>query len=311
MSTDFVYWHNSDPDEILAAEHPPPGSPSPRSGPLRVRPAVPADEAAIRRLLARRARPCVRAWWWEEYLGAETFLLAFADDQLVGALLALPDDSPVAWVRLGVLAPEIPPGLWLDAVLPPLEPSLRALNARMLAWTDVGGWLGEALRARGFRTLTRLVTLVKNDRRLPPGPLCLPCSVRPATVEDIPTLAGLDHQAFPPPWWFSAATLERIRREAACFLVAERDGLLIGYLEARPADHGAHIGRLAVAPPFQRRGVGAFLLRMALMRLWEEGVGEVTLNTQEDNLSSRRLYERFGFRPVGSPILAWWRLISS
>ena len=278
-------------------------------GLLEIRPAVPADEAAIRRLLARSARPCVRSWWWEEYLGAETFLLAFADDRLVGALLALPDDSPVAWVRLSVLAPEIPAGLWLDATIPRLEPPLQALNARMLAWTDVGGWLGEALRAREFHPLTRLVSLVKDDRRLPPAPPGPPCSVRPATAEDIPALAGLDHQAFPPPWWFSAATLERIRQEAACFLVAERDGLLIGYVEARPADHGAHIGRLAVAPLFQRQGVGAFLLRTVLTRLWEKGVEEVTLNTQEDNRSSRHLYERFGFRPVGPRIVAWWRTL--
>jgi ribosomal-protein-alanine N-acetyltransferase len=278
-------------------------------GLLEIRPAVPADEAAIRRLLARSARPCVRSWWWEEYLGAETFLLAFADDQLVGALLALPDDSPVAWVRLSVLVPEIPAGLWLDATLPRLGPPLRAMDARMLAWTDVGGWLGEALRARNFRPLARLVSLVKDDRLLPPEPPGPPCSVRPAAAEDIPALVDVDHQAFPSPWWFSVATLERIRQEAACFLVAERDGLLIGYAEARPANHGAHIGRLAVAPPFQRQGVGGFLLRTMLSRLWEQGVEEVTLNTQEDNRSSRHLYERFGFRPVGPRIVAWWRTL--
>ncbi len=276
-------------------------------GHLQIRPAGPADEAAIRRLLARSARPSVRSGGWEEHLGAETFLLALADGVPVGALLALPDDGPVAWVRLGVLAPEIPAGLWLDATLPPLEPPLRALNARALAWTDVGGWLGEALRARGFRPLARLVTLKKDDRRLPPMPPDTPCAVRPARAEDIPALARRDHEAFPPPWWFSAATLERIRREALCFLVAERDGLLIGYAEARPADHGAHIGRLAVAPSFQRQGVGGFLLRTALSRLWEQGIQEVTLNTQEDNVASRRLYERFGFRPFGPRIVAWWR----
>ncbi|MBC7227458.1 MAG: GNAT family N-acetyltransferase [Thermoflexales bacterium] len=276
---------------------------------LEIRPAVPADEATIRRLLARSARPCVRSWWWEDSLGAETFLLALADGYPVGALLALPDDGPVAWVRLGVLAPEIPAGLWLDAVLPRLELPLRALGARALAWTDVGGWTGEALRARGFSPLARLVTLAKDDRSLPRMPPDIPCTVRPARAEDIPALARLDHDAFPPPWWFSAATLERIRQEAACFLVAERDGLLIGYTEARPADHGAHIGRLAVAPPFQRQGVGSLLLRTTLSQLWKQGVGEVTLNTQEDNIASRRLYERFGFRPVGPRIIAWWRAL--
>ncbi|MCX7854664.1 MAG: GNAT family N-acetyltransferase, partial [Anaerolineae bacterium] len=279
------------------------------SGLLEIRPAVRADEAAIRRLLARSARPCVRSWWWEEHLGTETFLLALTDGYLVGALLALPDDSPVAWVRLGVLAPEIPAGLWLDAALPHLEPPLRALGARALAWTDVGGWMGEALRAREFCPLARLVTLVKDDRRLPPMPPGAPCTVRPAQTADIPALARLDHDAFPPPWWFSAATLERIRQEATCFLVAERDGLLIGYAEARPADHGAHIGRLAVAPPFQRQGVGSFLLGTVLSRLWEQGVREVTLNTQEDNIASQRLYERFGFRPLGPRIVAWWRAL--
>ncbi len=276
---------------------------------LQIRPAVPADEAAIRRLLARSARPSVRSWWWEDCLGAETFLLALADGVPVGALLALPDSGPVAWVRLGVLAPEIPAGLWLDATLPQLEPPLRAQGARALAWTDGGGWLGESLRARGFRPLARLVTLKKDDRRLPPVPQAAPCTVRPAQAEDIPALARLDREAFPPPWWFSAATLERVRQEALCFLVAERDGFLIGYTEARPADHGAHIGRLAVTPPFQRQGVGGFLLRTVLSQLGEQGIQEVTLNTQEDNIASRRLYERFGFRPFGPRIVAWWRAL--
>lgn len=276
---------------------------------LHVRPAVSADGAAIRRLLARAVRPFVRFGRWEEYLGAETFLLALADGQPVGALLALPDDGPVAWVRLGILLPEIPVGLWLDATLPRLEPPLRALDALMLAWTDGGGWLEGALRARGFRPLARLVTLIKDDRGLPPMPPGRPCTVRPATAGDIPALACLDHAAFPPPWWFSAATLERVRQETSCFLVAERDGLLIGYAEARSAEHGAHIGRLAVAPPFQRQGVGSFLLRAVLARLWEQGVRKVTLNTQEDNRSSRRLYDRFGFRPVGPRVVAWWRAL--
>lgn len=278
-------------------------------GPLEIRPAVPADAAAIRRLLARSARPCVRAEGWEEHLGAETFLLAAAEGRPVGALLALPDDGPVAWVRLGVLTPEIPAGLWLDAVLPRLILPLRARGAHALAWADVGGWMGEVLRARGFSPLTRLVTLAKHDCSLPPMPPGGPCTLRPARAEDIPALERLDHTAFPPPWWFSAATLERLRREATCFLVAERDGCLIGYGEARSADPGAHISRLAVAPPFQRQGVGRLLLKTILSRLWEQGVKQVTLNTQEENTAARHLYERFGFRPVGPRIVIWWRTL--
>ena len=63
-------------------------------GLLGIRPAAPADEAAIRRLLARSARPCVRSWWWEEHLGAETFLLAFADDRLSARCWPCPTTAP-------------------------------------------------------------------------------------------------------------------------------------------------------------------------------------------------------------------------
>ncbi len=274
---------------------------------VEIRRAVPADEEIIRRLLARSRRPCVCSWWWEEALGAETFLLALVEEHPVGALLALLDAGPTAWVRLSALNPEIPVGLWLDATLPRLQAPLEAIGARTLAWTDVGGWLGDPLRARGFRPLTRLINLAKRGRWLPPQEPGLPCSIRPVTAEDIPEVACLDHEAFPPPWWFSAFTLDRLRQETACFLVAEREGVLVGYTEARWAEWGAHIGRLAVAPAFQGQGVGSRLLAAVLSRLWEMGVREVTLNTQEDNIPSQRLYQKFGFQPMGKRIVVWNR----
>lgn len=277
--------------------------------PLEVRRAVPADEEAIRRLLIRSRRPYVCSWWWEEVLGAETFLLALVEGHPVGALLALRDAGPTAWVRLGALTSEIPTGLWLDATLPHLWAPLGVQGARMLAWTDVGSWLGEPLRVRGFQPLTRLINLVKRDFSLPVLPPGFPCSIRPGEAKDVPELACLDHEAFPPPWWFSATTLERILQETACFLVAEWEGILIGYIEARWAEWGAHIGRLAVAPPFQGQKVGAQLLAVVLSRLWEMGVRDITLNTQEDNIPSQRLYQKFGFLPAGQRIVVWSRSI--
>jgi len=281
------------------------GKPSP-SVQIETRVAQPADEPAIRHLLAHAIRPAVRAWWWEEHLGQDVFILALVGGRPVGALLAWPDAGPVAWVRLAVLAGGVGTGPWLDECLPLLVAAARRLGASTLAWIDAGGWAGPALRARGFRLMTRLIALRKADRRLPTVPSSL-VRLRDARPEDVEEVAEVDHAAFAPPWWLSAPTLDRLRRQSAHFLVAERSGRCVGYVEERVMERGAHIGRLAVAPPFQGRGIGGLLLAEVLTRTWEQGIERVTLNTQEENLASRRLYRRFGFRPYGMMVPVWER----
>jgi len=273
---------------------------------LQVRVAVPSDEPAIYRLLIHTSRLSVRAWPWEEHLGQETFLVALARDRLVGMLLALPDAGPTAWVRLGVLADDVAVGPWLDRSLSKLVRPLRCLGARLLAWADVGEWAGPALPARGFHRLTRLVTMLKKSRWLPP--VEVPgVGLRPAEATDVPALTRLDHAAFSPPWWMGEETLERLRQESLCFLLAERAGRCLGYVEARLVEDGAHIGRLAVAPEAQSCGVGGLLLADVLSCLWERGAEYVALNTQEENHSSQRLYARFGFHPLRRRVVVWAR----
>lgn len=274
--------------------------------PLQTRTALRADEPAIRHLLAHALRPSVRSWWWEEHLGQEVFLVSLSAGRLAGALLACPDVGPVAWVRLGALASGVGVGPWLDSTLPRLTAPLRRLGARLLAWMDVGEWAGPGLRMRGFRQMTRLVTMAKDDRWLPNSDATGVC-LRPAQPGDIPILAWIDHAAFSPPWWLSAGTLGRLQAQSLCFLVAEQGGRCLGYVEARPFEHGAHIGRLTVEPRVQRQGVGSLLLAGALSYLWGMGVERVTLNTQEENFASQRLYRRFGFRPFGPYVAVWGR----
>ena len=117
----------------------------------------------------------------------------------------------------------------------------------------------------------------------------------------------LDHAAFSPPWWLSGATLDWLRRESACFLLAEQDGRLLGYIEGQQTAGGAHIGRLAVIPQAQGLGIGHLLLAGGLSLLWEQGVEQVTLNTQQENRVSQRLYDHLGFRPTDRRIPVWGR----
>lgn len=273
---------------------------------IETRIAIPSDEVAIRRMLKRAARLPVQNWYWEDHLGQEVFQLALCRGRPVGALLAWTDVPPVAWVRLAVLMPAVTVEAWLGRSLPPLAAALRREGVRWLGWMDAGEWAGSALAGQGFHSRTRLVGMVKSDRSLPPRSV-QEIGVRPAQGADIVDLLHIDRAAFTPPWWLSAATLERMRVESVCFLIAERAGCPVGYAEARLTRYGAHIGRLAVSPKLQGRGIGQRLLQETLTLLWRHGVVQVTLNTQESNRSSQQLYQRVGFHPFGRRIPVWER----
>lgn len=63
----------------------------------------------------------------------------------------------------------------------------------------------------------------------------------------------------------------------------------------------AEIGRLMVAEPFRRAGVGCRLLETAEVLAADRGFEMVGLAVATDNLDARRLYERAGFVSAGTP----------
>ena len=61
----------------------------------------------------------------------------------------------------------------------------------------------------------------------------------------------------------------------------------------------AHITTFAVHPDWRRQHIGERLLLAFLDLAVERGAHEATLEVRLSNLPARRLYEKFGFRPVG------------
>jgi ribosomal-protein-alanine N-acetyltransferase len=61
----------------------------------------------------------------------------------------------------------------------------------------------------------------------------------------------------------------------------------------------AHITTFAVLPAWRRQGVGGRLLIELLDLAMGMGAAVATLEVRLSNRAARRLYERFGFRPVG------------
>jgi ribosomal-protein-alanine N-acetyltransferase len=61
----------------------------------------------------------------------------------------------------------------------------------------------------------------------------------------------------------------------------------------------AHITTFAVDPRYRRRRIGERLLLSLLDLSVDRHAREATLEVRLSNLAARRLYEKYGFRPVG------------
>jgi ribosomal-protein-alanine N-acetyltransferase len=108
---------------------------------------------------------------------------------------------------------------------------------------------------------------------------------------------AIERAAFSDPW--SAGQLRECLAAGLDFLVAERDGSVVGYVVAVRAADEAEILNLCVAPTARRAGTGRALVRAILQRVATRGARAAYLEVRESNRAARRLYEAEGFAAVG------------
>ncbi|MDI6900759.1 MAG: GNAT family N-acetyltransferase [Anaerosomatales bacterium] len=197
-------------------------------------------------------------------------------------------------------------GLWCsERRVPAMMRACHAV-ARAQGFTDLVSPVitlegAEPYRSAGMRVAHRIVTMRADksgrDREEtlapPPG-----VALRRARADDIPALMAVDLRCFDD-FWRSDEPCARRYVEDGRVVVAIKEGVVIGYTQCTAEKGEGMLGRLAVVPPEQGGGVGAALLDDALEYLWRSGAAAVSLCTQEENMRSRSLYERAGFRQVG------------
>ncbi len=121
--------------------------------------------------------------------------------------------------------------------------------------------------------------------------------IRPMATADLDGVLAIEHAVFPAPW--PRASFEgELAGSSSAPCVAERGGVVVGYLISWRVGDELHIGNIAVAPAAQREGIGRELLRFCLAAAASRGIAYATLEVRESNDQAIRLYETFGFRPV-------------
>jgi ribosomal-protein-alanine N-acetyltransferase len=123
--------------------------------------------------------------------------------------------------------------------------------------------------------------------------------IRPMTFDDLPAVHLIERASFTTPWPPHAYRQELATNRLAHYLVAVRRGEIVAYGGVWVMVDEAHVTTFAVHPRYRRQGIGERLLLALLDLSIERHAREATLEVRLSNLPARRLYEKYGFRPVG------------
>jgi [ribosomal protein S18]-alanine N-acetyltransferase len=123
--------------------------------------------------------------------------------------------------------------------------------------------------------------------------------IRPMIADDLPAVQAIERASFTTPWPPHAYRQELETNRLAHYLTAMIGETLVGYGGIWLMVDEAHITTFAIHPVWRRRHIGERLLLALLDLALEARAREATLEVRISNLAARRLYEKYGFRPVG------------
>lgn len=118
-------------------------------------------------------------------------------------------------------------------------------------------------------------------------------------LEHLAEVQRIEQASFTTPWPENAYRSELLTNRLASYLVARADGRLVAYGGMWLMVDEAHITTFAVHPAWRRQRIGERLLLAFLDLARDRHAREATLEVRLSNLAARRLYEKYGFRPVG------------
>jgi [ribosomal protein S18]-alanine N-acetyltransferase len=123
--------------------------------------------------------------------------------------------------------------------------------------------------------------------------------IEPMHLDDVPAVQQIEQASFTTPWPPHAYRNELESNRLATYLVARIEDAIVGYAGVWLMVDEAHITTFAVDPRWRRQRIGERLLVAVLDVARQRRAREATLEVRLSNLPARRLYEKYGFKPVG------------
>jgi len=231
-----------------------------------------------------------------DWIGVSPFEGLEINNNLISVLSCAPDIPGIAWIR--VFACEMHnfhERAW-DLLWETTEEHFKDLGIESVAAIPIQKWFRDILVRQKFQHLHNIITLTWNpasitDQTNHPSAL----TVRQMTAEDLEEINRIDHLAFEPLWQHSLEMITLAFNQSEFATIAEDERGIVGYQISTLTQYGYHLGRLAVTPASQRKGIGLALVNDLQLKVLKGGRGRITVNTHDTNLRSIGLYAKTGF----------------
>lgn len=239
--------------------------------------------------------------------------LAIINEGEIQALLSVePEILPYAWIRFFVSVRDGKHNHYFVKLLQASYPYLQKKGVKEIYALSLYPWVANLLETNSFALETNIVTLLCELPDITPI-VDLPegLIIRPMTEKDLPDVEIVDCIAFPPEWQINTASLVKAYQNATYRTVACIDKLLVGYQLTTATFTLAHLARLAVTNELQRHHIGKALVQDVFSAMLGSGISEITVNTQESNKASLRLYHSLGFYQEGKIVPVYHQILDN
>jgi len=229
-----------------------------------------------------------------DWLGIQPFYVALHAGDIIGCLAAPNEVDKVAWIRLFACSSHYSRiEIWKKLYEKVLIFFQHKVNE--IAVLGIQPWLTNLLLEQNFKTNQHIIVFEWN-RHFITSEITVPdLLIQPLTSADIQQVSLVDKICFSPRWQLSEYSIDLALKQSGYATIAIFEGKMIGYQICTESYSSAHLARLAIDPNFRGKNFAKALLIDLLSHYLNIGISKVTLNTQDDNLSSQALYTKMGF----------------
>ena len=116
--------------------------------------------------------------------------------------------------------------------------------------------------------------------------------------EHVLQVASLEKLCFSDPW-SEASVASELNNPLSLWLVAEENGVVLGYVGSQTVLDETDMMNIAVRPDYRRQGIANRLITELIAQLKNRGSRMLTLEVRSSNITAIALYDGYGFQQIG------------